>query len=48
MAEYNLGPFRIRPMGIFDSSKSYRFLDLVAYNGGSYVCINMDTIDGKI
>lgn len=46
MADYNLGPFRIRPRGEFKSSESYRYLDLVTYNGGSYVCINLDTIDG--
>ena len=46
MADYNLGPFRIRPRGEFDSNESYRFLDLVTYNGGSYICINNDTIDG--
>ena len=46
MADYNLGPFRIRPRGEFDPSEAYRFLDLVSYNGSSYVCINNDTIDG--
>lgn len=46
MAEYNLGPFRIRPRGEFNPSENYRFLDLVTYNGGSFVCINMDTVDG--
>ena len=42
----NLGPFRIRPRGKFSSEANYRFLDLVSYNGGSYICINYDTIDG--
>lgn len=42
----NLGPFRIRPRGNFSSEANYRFLDLVSYNGGSYLCINYDTIDG--
>lgn len=46
MPDYNLGPFRIRPRGEFISSEHYRFLDLVSYNGGSYLCCNMDTIDG--
>ena len=41
----NLGPFRIRPRGEFSSTAKYRFLDLVSYNGGSYLCINYDTID---
>ena len=43
----NLGPFRIRPRGIFSSTEKYRFLDLVSYDGGSYICSNYDTIDGK-
>ena len=42
----NLGPFRIRPMGEFSSKTNYRFLDLVSYQGGSYICSNYDTIDG--
>lgn len=42
----NLGPYRIRPRGKFSSEKSYRFLDLVSYQGGSYLCSNYDTIDG--
>lgn len=46
MSRQNLGPFRIRPRGIYNSSANYRFLDLVTYNGSSYLCINYDTIDG--
>lgn len=42
----NLGPFRIRPRGKFSSEAQYRFLDLVSYEGGSYLCSNYDTIDG--
>ena len=42
----NLGPFRIRPCGKFSSERAYRFLDLVTYKGGSYLCSNYDTIDG--
>ena len=42
----NLGPFRIRPRGEFSIDEQYRFLDLVSYNGGSYLCSNYDTIDG--
>ena len=41
----NLGPFRIRPRGEFSPDAQYRFLDLVSFNGGSYLCINYDTID---
>lgn len=46
MADYNLGPYRPRPRGEFVSSENYRYLDIVTYNGGSYICINLDTIDG--
>lgn len=42
----NLGPFRIRPRGEYDDTANYRFLDLVSFNGGSYLCSNYDTIDG--
>jgi hypothetical protein len=42
----NLGPFRLNPRGNFSSKASYRFLDVVSYNGGSYMCCNYDTIDG--
>ena len=42
----NLGPFRVRPRGKFSSEALYRYLDLVSYDGGSYICINYDTIDG--
>jgi hypothetical protein len=45
MADYGLGPFRVRPCGNYNPATSYRFLDLVAYNGGSYLLINQDTLD---
>ena len=46
MAEYDLGPYRIRTCGEFDSTRAYKYLDIVTYNGGSYICCNLDTIDG--
>lgn len=46
MNTFDLGPFRVRPRGTFDPSKNYRYLDLVTYDGGSYICSNYDTIDG--
>ena len=46
MADFNLGAFRINPKKAFDPSKSYRFLDLVSYDGGAYLCCTEDTIDG--
>lgn len=46
MADYNMGPFRPRPCGEYSSTKRYRFLDFVTYDGSSYICINEDTIDG--
>lgn len=44
--DYNLGPFRIKPRGEFNATAEYRFLDMVTYDGGSFICINYDTIDG--
>lgn len=46
MADYNLGPFRLRPRGEFDLGAEYRYLDFVTWNGSSYVNLNLDTIDG--
>lgn len=48
MADYGLGPFRVRPRGRYNPSATYRFLDLVAYDGGSYLLINKDTLDNNI
>lgn len=47
MADFNLGAYRPRPMGDFNTSQSYRYLDIVKYDGGSYININLDTIDGE-
>ena len=38
MAEFNLGPYRINPTGEYDSTRDYRYLDGVSYNGNYYVC----------
>lgn len=46
MADYNMGPYRIRPRGKFESSARYSYLDIVNYNGSSYICNNEDLIDG--
>ena len=46
MADYNLGPYRPRPRGVFSNIEMYRYLDIVEYNGSSYININYDTIDG--
>lgn len=46
MASINLGPYRLMPRGEFDAKKEYKVLDLVSYNGSSYICINDDIIDG--
>ena len=43
--EKNLGPFRIRPRGKYNSEEIYRYLDLVSYEGGSYLCSKYETID---
>lgn len=46
MADKNLGAFRLNPTGKFNPEKQYSFLDMVEYEGSSYVCINDDIIDG--
>ena len=46
MADYNLGPFRQKNRGDFDDTAEYRFLDMVKFNGSTYLNINYDTIDG--
>ena len=46
MAEYNLGPIRMNFKGEYDEATEYRFMDNVTYQGSSYVCKNLDSIDG--
>ena len=46
MSDINLGPYRLNPRGELDPTKKYKFLDLVTYQGSSYVNINNDIIDG--
>lgn len=46
MAEYDLGPYRVRPRGEYNDTTIYKYLDIVTYDGGSYICSNLDTIDG--
>lgn len=46
MSDTNLGPFRINPRGELDPTQKYKFLDLVTYQGSSYLNINNDIIDG--
>lgn len=38
MAKENLGKILMTPKGAYDSTVAYEFLDIVSYNGGSYVC----------
>ena len=45
MADYKLGPYRLRPRGEFDPDAFYKYLDVVSYNGSSYVVKNDDLID---
>ena len=44
--DHNLGPYRPRPRGVFNGETNYRYLDIVRYNGGSYINCNLDTVDG--
>lgn len=46
MASYDLGPYRMNFKGEFNGSEEYRYMDVVRYNGGSYICKNLDTVDG--
>lgn len=48
--EYNLGPYRIRPRGEYKSTVPYKYLDIVTYNGSSYLCIygRNETADANI
>ena len=46
MSNINLGPFRLNPRGELKPGEKYKFLDLITYEGSSYVNINNDIIDG--
>lgn len=46
MADYGLGPYRPKPRGEFNSTTNYQYLDIVRYNGSSYINCNLDTVDG--
>lgn len=46
MADFNLGVYRPRPVGEFDSTQNYRYLDIVRYQGSTYINKNLDTNDG--
>ena len=46
MSEYNMGPFKPNPRGIFDPNARYKYFDLVNYEGSSYLNINKDLVDG--
>ena len=44
-SEYNLGPYRPRPLGDYDSTYPYRYLDIVRFQGATYICIFLDNVD---
>lgn len=46
MSDWNMGVYRPRPMGDFSDTIQYKYLDIVRYNGASYINCNLDTIDG--
>lgn len=48
MAQYDLGKTRITPKGIFSYGKTYTALDVVYFNGTSYVYINTSDSAGNI
>ena len=47
MATYNLGRFILNPRGNYSSSATYNKLDVVLYNGSSYIC-KSDGITNKV
>lgn len=44
MATYNLGRFILTPRGSYSNNATYNRLDVVLYNGSSYVCKSNNTI----
>ena len=46
MADYNLGPYRPRPMGEYNDAERYLYLDIVSFRGSTYINCNVDMIDG--
>lgn len=45
MAEYNMGAFRFKPVGMFDINRVYKYFDMVTYEGSSYINIYNDKND---
>lgn len=39
----NMGNVTTNPDGSYSDSKTYNFLDMVSYNGGSYICLQDGT-----
>lgn len=46
MSDWNMGPFKPNPRGKFSPNAKYRYFDLVYYDGGGYLNINRDLVDG--
>ena len=40
----NMGNVTTNPDGSYSDSKTYNFLDMVSYEGGSYICLENGTI----
>ena len=43
MAKQNLGKIIMTPKGVYNNSTAYEFLDVITYNGSSYVCKQAST-----
>lgn len=43
MATYNLGKFILTPKGVYSATTTYNRLDVVLYNGSSYICKTDET-----
>jgi hypothetical protein len=46
MADFNMGPFKPNPKGKYDPSAKYKYFDSVEFDGGWYLNINRDEVDG--
>lgn len=46
MSDFNMGPYKPNPCGEYNPNRKYKYFDLVEYDGGSFLNINRDEVDG--
>ena len=46
MADWNMGVYRPIPKGDYSDTTEYIFLNIVNFNGSSFINCNIDTVDG--